>query len=132
MSYIFKGRVCGYLCDECSEPLSRVKVRLYRSRPEQDVTTLAVANPKDTFAILSDEDIRAKAGSLLIEVETNDQGEFTAVLGDQQGYKGGAFEIDVDCGNVPRHIPGPKPNPPVQFSITTIQPLWRRWEAAES
>lgn len=128
MNYLFKGRICGYICDECSEPLARVKVRLYRSRPDQDITTLAVANPKDTFAILTEEEVRAKQGSLLIEVETNDVGEFTAELGDQQGYKGGAFEVDVYCGNVPHHIPGPKPPKPLQFSITTLQPLWRRTE----
>jgi hypothetical protein len=129
MNYIFKGRICGYICDECSEPLSKVKVRLYRSRPEQDVTTLAVANPKDTFAILTEEQVRAKAGSLLIEVETNDLGEFTAELGDKQGYKGGAFEVDVYCGNVPHHVPGAKAPTPLQFSITTLQPLWRRADA---
>ena len=130
MNYIFKGRLCGYICDECSEPLSRVKVRLYRSRPEQDVTTLAVANPKDTFAILTEDQVRAKAGSLLIEVETDDLGQFTAELGDKQGYQGGAFEIDVYCGNVPHHVPGPKAPTPLQFSITTLQPLWRRTETA--
>lgn len=129
MSYIFKGRICGYICDECSEPLARVKVRLYRSRPDQDITTLAVANPKDTFAILSEREVRAKEASLLIEVETNDLGEFKAELGDKQGYKGGAFEVDVYCGNVPHHVPGPKAPTPLQFSITTLQPLWRRTES---
>ena len=130
MNYLFKGRICGYICDKCSEPLAQVKVRLYRSRPEQDVTTLAVANPKDTFAILSEAEVQAKQASLLIEVETNDLGEFTAELGDRQGYKGGAFEVDVYCGNVPHHIPGPKPHAPLQFSITTLQPIWRRTENA--
>lgn len=129
MNYLFKGRLCGYLCEECAEPLAKIKVRLYRSRPEQDVTTLAVANPKDTFAILTAEEVRAKQGSLLIEVETNDLGEFTAELGDQQGYKGGAFEVDVYCGTVPRLKPGPRPPTPLQFSVTTLQPMWRRTEA---
>jgi hypothetical protein len=127
-TYIFKGRICGYICDECFEPLAKVKVRLYSSRPEQDVTTLAVANPKDTFTILSEKEVRAKEGSLLIEVETNDLGEFTVELGAKQGYQGGAFEVDVYCGNVPHHVPGPKPPAPIQFSITTLQPIWRRTE----
>src|ERR1044071_58957 len=129
MNYIIKGRICGFICEECSEPLAKVKVRLYRSRPEQDVTALAVANPKDTFAILSEEDVRAKTKSLLIEVETNDLGEFTAEIGDKQGYKGEAFEVDVYCGSVPRLKPGPTPPRPLQFSITTLQPMWRRTEA---
>ena len=48
--YIFKGRLCGFICPECLEPLSSVKVRLYRLRGDQNVTALAVANPKDTLA----------------------------------------------------------------------------------
>lgn len=130
MNYTFKGRICGYICDGCSEPLAKVKVRLYRTRADQDTTTLAVANPKDTFGILSEEDARAKEGSLLIEVETNDLGEFTAELGDKQGYKGGAFEVDVYCGNVPHHVPVRSAPAPLQFSVTTLQPLWRRTETA--
>ena len=55
MPYTFRGSLCGYICAECPEPLSNVKVRLYRSRPGQNVTVLAVANPKDTLALLTDE-----------------------------------------------------------------------------
>lgn len=78
MSYILKGHLCGYICGECSEPLAKVKVRLYRTRADQNVTALAVANPKDTFAILSEADVRRKESSLLGEFETNDAGELTA------------------------------------------------------
>lgn len=60
MRYQFKGKLCGYICPECPEPLSNVKVRLYRSRAEQNVIALAVASPKETFAILSDETVTEK------------------------------------------------------------------------
>jgi hypothetical protein len=130
MNYILKGRLCGHICGECFEPLSQVKVRLYRSRREQDVTALAVANPKGTFAILSDDDVRAKQESLIAEFETDDQGNFSAELGENQGYTGGAFEVDIYCGTVPRRIPTPRPPKPLQFTITTIQPAWRRAEQA--
>jgi hypothetical protein len=125
MSYIFKGRLCGYICKECQEPLSNVKVRLYRSRKDQDVASLAVAEPKETFAILSDDTVKAKQSSLIAEAETADDGSFTFELGDKQKYNGEAFEVDVYCGTVPRRKPGPNPPPPVQFSITTLQPRWR-------
>lgn len=128
MSYIFKGRLCGYLCDECSEPFAKVKVRLYRTREDQNVTILAVASPKDTFAILSDADVRRKESSLLGEFETNDAGEFVAELDEKQGYNGGAFEVDVYCGTLPGLKPAPQPPPPVQFSVTVLQPLWRKSE----
>lgn len=38
MSYIFKGTLCSLLCGECEERLSDVTVRLYRHRPEANVT----------------------------------------------------------------------------------------------
>jgi len=127
--YTFRGRLCGSLCDDCLDPLSNVKVRLYRLRPDQDVTRLAVADAKDTFAVLSAEQIRAKEKSLLGEFETDDAGNFTAALGDVAKYAGEAFEIDVYCGTVPRRPPKPPPKGPVQFTVTTVQPQWRERES---
>ena len=125
MRYIFKGRLCGYICPECPEPLSQVKVRLYRSRAKEGITVLAAAAPKDTFAILSDDDVKQKASSLLAETTTGDDGSFSFELGDEQKYGGEAFEIDVYCGTVPHRKPTPKAPQPLQFSITTLQPAWR-------
>ncbi len=82
MRYIFKGRLCGYICPDCPEPLSQVKVRLYRSRAKEGITLLAAAAPKDTFAILSDDDVKQKASSLLAETTTGDDGSFSFELGD--------------------------------------------------
>lgn len=127
MNYIFKGRLCGYICDECPEPLSHVRVRLYRVRPERDIASLAVANPKNTFAILSDEEVKAKESSLIAEAETDERGNFTFKLSEQQRYDGEAFEVDVFCETGRLRKP-PKPPPPIQFSITVLQPLWHQAE----
>lgn len=127
MAYIFKGRLCGYICDACPDPLSRVKVRLYRTRKGQDVTVLAVADPKQTFHIVTDEQMREKAPLLIAEADTDDAGNFSIDLSGSKGYAGEPFEIDVYCGNVPRGLrPHHPPPPPVQFSITTLQPMWRQ------
>jgi len=32
MNYTFKGKLQGLICSECLEPLSNVKVRLYKTR----------------------------------------------------------------------------------------------------
>jgi hypothetical protein len=125
MSYLFKGRLRGYVCSEYLEPLAKVKVRLYRSRADQNATALATANPKDTFAFLSEEDVRRKASLLLGEFETDDAGEFVAELGEQQDYQGEAFEVDVYCDTVPGRKPMPEPARSVQFSIAVLQPPWR-------
>jgi hypothetical protein len=125
MAYIFKGRLCGYICEECREPISRARVRLYRVHEERNVTVLAAAQPKDTFALLDDEAVRAKESLLIAEAETDDEGNFAFELGENQKYGGEAFEVDVDCGTVPPHHPPRQDTKPVQFSLTVIQPLWR-------
>ncbi len=125
MGYIFKGRLCGLICQECPEPLAKVKVRLYRVQAEQNIAALAVAQPKDTFAIMSDEQVKAKKSSLIAEAGTDDNGNFVLELGEKQKYSGGPFEVDVYCETVPHRKPGRKPPAPLQFSITTLQPLWR-------
>ena len=132
MDYVFNGRLSGYLCGDCLEPLSGVTVRLYRTRSNQNVAALASASTKDTFSILNDDQVSAKKGELLGEYVADADGAFTAVLGDKQGYQGEAFEIDVYCGTVPRRIPTPKMPPPLQFSWTVVQPQWRRTEAGAS
>jgi hypothetical protein len=128
MDHVFNGRLCGNLCGDCTEPLAGMTVRLYRTRSDQNVTALAVAGTKDTFSILTDEQVKAKQGALLGEYLTDADGAFTAVLGDKQGYGGGAFEVDVYCGTVPRRPPTPRMPPPLQFSVTVVQPQWRRTE----
>lgn len=125
MSYVFKGKLCGLICAECPEPLFGVVVRLYRHQGGQDLTALAVADPKDTFEILTDEQVKAKASTLIAETQTEADGSFTFVLGDQQKYVGEAFEVNVYCGTVPHRKSGPKPPTPLQFSITTLRPMWR-------
>jgi hypothetical protein len=126
MSYLFRGRLCGYLCEECREPLSEVVVRIYRNRGNQNITALAVADPGQTLTLIKDDEVKAKASSLIAEVKTDANGNFTFELGAKQNYAGEAFEIDVYCGTVPRRKPGRKQVQPRQFSVTTLQPLWKQ------
>ncbi len=125
-AHVFKGRLCGYICPDCPEPLAKVNVRLYRNRKGQPVSALAAAAPKDTFAILTADEVSEKQSSLLAETTTDEQGGFRFELGEE--YDGGAFEVDVYCGTVP-HAKPPKHEPdPVQFSLTTLHPQWRETE----
>jgi len=126
MTYIFKGRLCGYICAEYLEPLSNLKVRLYRVEKKLNVAALAVANPKETFAILTDNQIKEKESRLLYESETDKEGNVTFELG--ADYAGEAFEVDVYCASVPRLKIGKKPPKPRQFTITTVQPRFRKTE----
>jgi len=127
MSYRFRGRLCGYLCDEeCVEALSDITVRIYRNRRDQNITALAVADPGLTLGVIDDDQLKSKTSSLIAETTTDAQGNFTFELGDREKYNGDAFEIDIHCGTVPRRKPGRKKVEPRQFSITTLQPLWKQ------
>jgi len=122
-NYIFKGRLCGYICAECPEPLANLQVRLYRVDKQRNVAALAVANPKETFAILDDEQVQCKESRLFAKTETDAEGNFTFEL--DRKYAGEAFEVDVYCGTVPRQKIGKNPPKPRQFTITTLQPRFR-------
>ena len=124
--YLFKGRLCGYICAECPEPLADLQVRLYRVDKQRNVAALAVANPKETFAILDDDQVQGKESRLLAKAETDAEGNFTFELG--ENYAGEAFEVDVYCRSVPRQKIGKKPPEPRQFTITTLQPRYRETE----
>jgi hypothetical protein len=129
VSFEFRGRLCGILCRDCREDLSGVTVRLYRNRPDQPVVGLAVADPKVTLALLDDAAVEAKAAALIAETETQQDGSFSFQLGADQKYDGGPFEIDVYCGTVPHRKSSPIPPTPLQFSITTLQPMWKQTDA---
>lgn len=126
MSYRFRARLCGYLCGECLEPLSEVVVRLYRNRRDQNITALAVADPGQTLALVNDDQIKAKASSLIAETVADANGNFTFELGAEQKYNGEPFEIDVYCSTVPRRKTSGKPAQARQISVTTLQPMWKQ------
>jgi len=124
--YHFKGRLCGYICAECSEPFANLQVRLYRVDQQRNVAALAVANPKETFAILDDDQVQARKSRLLSKVETDAKGNFAFELG--KSYAGEAFEVDIYCRSAPRRKVEKEPPKPRQFTITTLQPRYRKTE----
>ena len=128
MTYVFKGNLRGFYCGNCYDYLYKAKMKIYAVDPQSDTTALAVAAAKETFHQRSEEELKLIPKRLLGEVLTDEAGNFVVELSDKQGYKGGAFEIDFECGTVPvRFEPKnpPKPPKPLQFHISTIQPLWK-------
>jgi hypothetical protein len=123
--YLFKGRLCGLLCKECSEPLAGATLRLYRPSQAQDVVAMAVAAPKDTLGLLDEAQIAEKSKRLIGEAKIGADGDFEIALDERQDYNGDAFEIDVYCATVPRQKPPRVPPRPRQFTLTTLQPQWR-------
>ena len=122
--YIFRGRLCGRICDECPEDLANIKIRLYSLRDDQDAVLLATAPAKQTFGQLKPAKIQKKKDALLAETETDGRGAFNVEFNPEQGYDGGAFEIDLVIERVPGQT-GEPASKPVQFTLTTLQPQWR-------
>jgi hypothetical protein len=126
MSYILKGRLCGRVCDECEEPLARVTVRLYEAEADDRLAARAVADPKETVTLLTDEQAKQRAPGLLAETTTDDQGGFSVEL-DEKTYNGGPVEVDLYFETVPRPRTSKKAKP-LQVAVTTLQPAWRQGE----
>jgi hypothetical protein len=116
MNYLLKIRLCGRICDECFEPLSKVTVRLY-SRSDEGTANLAAANLKKTFAQLSDKQADRKAPLLLAEGTTDEEGKIDLQLDEK--YDGGAFDVDIQVNS----LDSGKSH---HFHLTTLAPTWRK------
>lgn len=125
MPYLIKGRLCGSLCRDCSEPIANATVKIYQTVQSANLIAEAVAEPKETFRYLDIKQVDAKAQLLLAEGLTDAEGNFSIQL--DKNYEGQAFDIDFVCGSVPRVIPKPRKKEfePRQFHLTTILPKWK-------
>jgi hypothetical protein len=127
MSHTLKGRLRGYLCEECIEDLSGVIVRVYRSVGRE---TAEEGRVKDA-ALLTAAQIDEKRPLLLGEGKTGENGEFRVDFGEEGRYEGGPVEVDIFCPTVPRAGSGPNPREteePVQFTAATFSPGWSQGE----
>jgi hypothetical protein len=125
MTYYLKGTLKGALCFDCIEPLEGLVVKAYALKPGRDVAALAVARTKDTFEGVPDADRDAKASLLLAEATIDANGGYTLDFSKAPNYQGEAFELDLYCATVPRRKNQDKLPPPMQFTLTVVQPMWR-------
>ncbi len=124
MSQFIKGNLRGYLCTDCFEAISNVKILLYQTQAQANVTAAAVADTKDTFRLVSAEEAKAKSSLLVATALTDAEGNFTLEVSEKYGNTT-AFDIDFYCGTVPKWPFPPRGNDGFQFHLTTIVPQWR-------
>lgn len=122
MKYLFKGNLCGFLCEDCREPLAGMEVLLYLPWQKERVAQTSVADVKDTFRLVEKEEAASRKELLIATTKTDNAGNFEFVLDEK--YSQTAFDIDFVCGTVPRVPPKPRKEP-LQFHLTTIYPQWR-------
>ena len=129
MKYLFKGSLCGFLCEDCREPLSGIEVLIYLPWQKERVAETAVADVKDTFRLVTKEEAASRKKLLIASTKTDEFGNFEVELDEK--YSKTAFDIDFVCGTVPRVPPKPRKEP-LQFHLTTIYPQWRNTTGNEN
>jgi hypothetical protein len=122
MKHVIKGNLCGLLCDECTEPIYPAMVLLYLPYQKDLVIENAVASTKDTFRLVSEEEKKNRSKLLIAKAQTDEKGNFEFSV--DAKYSKTAFDIDFECGNVPRTPPRPPRENPLQFHLTTFYPQW--------
>lgn len=120
MKNVIKGNLSGFLCGECKENISQAMVRLYMPERGANVEASLAASSKETFKLLSTDEVKAKQNRLLGEAMTDDAGNFEVVL--KGDYGNSVLEFDFECGTVPRFPIPHKKFPPRQFHVTTFYP----------
>ena len=125
MSYVLKGILKGELCADCIEALQGLTVRAYALAADRDAAALAVARTKDTFEQVSDAERDAKASRLLAEAAIDAAGAYVLDFAKAPKYAGQAVELDLYCPTVPHRRSGDNLPPPMQFTLTVVQPQWR-------
>jgi hypothetical protein len=123
MNFILKGNLCGFLCDDCREPLSGMEVLLYLPWQKENVVSHVVADTKDTFRLVTKEEAAARKDLLIATAKTDSKGNYEFVLNEK--YSQTAFDTDFTCGTVPGGPPKPPRKELLQFHLTTIFPQWR-------
>ena len=122
MKYLFKGNLCGFLCEECREPFAGMEVLIYLPWQKERLAEVAVADVKDTFRLVSKEEAASRKNLLIATTKTDELGNFQFEIDEK--YSKTAFDIDFICGTVPGVPPKPRKEL-LQFHLTTIYPQWR-------
>ncbi|MBL0913410.1 MAG: hypothetical protein IBJ09_13660 [Bacteroidia bacterium] len=126
-NYVINGKLKGFLCKDCSEPIFPAEVYLYLPWQEKSLLANVVAGTKETFRQVNEKEAKQREHLLLTKTETDAEGNFRIEVDPK--HVGSAFDIDFVCKSVPRKLFGgiqgePEPPAPKQFHLTTIAPRW--------
>lgn len=121
MKYTLHGRLHGWLCDDCNEPLANAAVRVYRAAEKPPV----VAGQDGRPHLFSAAEVEERRGRLLGEGRVDEGGSYRVELGENARYDGGPVEVDVRLETVPR-IRENRRKEPVKFTAGAFDPAWDR------
>lgn len=118
MSYLLIGNISALICEECIEPLSSARIRIYLPCCDYDAAELARGIFKD-LQLLPGADVSAKADRLLAEAVLDERGNF------KLSWEGAhlftePLEMDICLNNMPGTSHWS------QFHLSTFVPHWKR------
>lgn len=123
MIYNFTGQFSAAIAAGFIEPLANVKVRLYRYRETQFITSLSVKDPAETLRVLTEHEVDAKRTSLIAEAVADAEGHFSIEIGEDDGYGGEAFEIHLFIDNIVGRR-SKQPFRSCEIYLATMKPRW--------
>ncbi|MEM6263846.1 MAG: hypothetical protein AAGI38_15135 [Bacteroidota bacterium] len=128
MSFLFRGKLCGRLCNDCEEPIFPGVVKLYRIDPDElkQVHAQVAAAVKETAGLLTDKEVAAREKRLLGQAKTDAEGKFSLQLEPDSGYNGEPVEVHLYLPEAPNQPSGRSRPTPRQFIVTVWQPRWRQ------
>lgn len=101
MTFNLKGNLAGEICGDCKQPLSSVKIYLFRAARTNDNLTHAVADTKENQKIL-DAKTFAGIGKPLATATTDARGDYSFRFdGDKQDYNGEPLHIVLEITHLP-------------------------------
>ncbi len=130
MNYKINGNLSGYVCEECTEAIFPAVVYLYLPWQQERVLADTVANTKETFRLVTPEEKMQRNDLLIAKSTTDEKGNFEFVVDEK--YLSTAFDIDFECGTVPRTPPRKPRRTPLQFHLTTFYPQYKIENQRES
>lgn len=134
MKYTTRGTLHAVVCDEKIISVANTVVRFYRLVDQQLSASLASAQPKETFKILNEDEIKDKQKYLLGEAKTDANGTYSLVIdGDKKDYNGEPMEVVLYYSSVPDfgqdNKKAPKKFKSFGATINVLQPKWRETNA---
>lgn len=120
MLHILKGKLCGSLCDSHFEPLSNIKIAIYKPWKTDQLAATSVANPKETLHIVGKKELKDRRKLLISTVDTDTDGAYKFELDEIEG----PVDIDIIISRVPHS--DTQLQEPIQIHLTTLMPQWRQ------
>jgi len=132
MNYIFSGNIKGCYLNNCSDVVSKTKVKIYGHDKSVNVSSSIEPTAPQTILTRTQKEILHLSTCLIAETETDEAGNYSVELNEK--YNGGTVDIDICCIKAPIHLQKSGYHSPTekQFHIGTVKPFWKQSTAHTS